>query len=419
MNLIRTATKILNAIGSAINPATSENQTNGNQITKLNDCDDNPICTNYPLATDGDSVYVKDLDLTRCLIGSFSGDIKSLFDDYFEEITDITTTNPKTFTLVFRRPISCSSIGIATATGNFSNVKIKLQTASGQVEYVKDDSLNNNKYLAFRYSIEPQSFDTIVMEFHTADPVKISGMLVEKDVRTVSRMQALKPDGTVTNIDATVGGNLKVSLEELENAISVNSNSQLKITPYHEDGIEGVLITGIDYKTGKNGIDSSTETLQQISYEHHEIHAGNHFNYADYALAQAIAAEIEFVITTPNTTKWSHATLEFSASEGAAIELYEGASGITGGTSITPRNNNRNSSKTSDMTIVKDPTSITSDGTKASGFLAGGGRVAGIKSREKEFVLKQNETYLIRITSLANNNDISWDAEWYEHTNKN
>jgi hypothetical protein len=165
-------------------------------------------------------------------------------------------------------------------------------------------------------------------------------------------------------------------------------------------------------------IDESTRALEVITYEHHEIHSGSHYNYCDYSLNESVDVIIEFVMTTPDTTKWVHLAFGIYSSEGATVELYEGPSGVVGGSTIIPRNNNRNSSNLSDVTIVKDPTSITSDGIRAAGFLAGGGRTAGFASRENENVLKQNESYLVRITSLANSNDISWCAEWYEHIDK-
>lgn len=206
---------------------------------------------------------------------------------------------------------------------------------------------------------------------------------------------------------STVSGNFKVSLEELENGISTNSNSQLNVSLYDVDGV------------GPAALDDSTNSIQTIEYEHHEIHSGSHYNYCDYSLNESSGAIIEFVMTTPNTTKWVHLAFEVSSSEGATIELYEGTTGVTGGTTITPRNNNRNSANTSDVTLVKDPSAITSDGIRASGYLAGGGRTAGFAERDREFVLKQNTAYLVRITSLAVSNDISWCAEWYEHTDKN
>lgn len=214
-----------------------------------------------------------------------------------------------------------------------------------------------------------------------------------------------KADGDYDNVSLTNGGNMKVSLEELESQVSDNGNSQLKTTIYDPDG-------------RYYAVDKATYALNVIPYEHHEIHAGSHFNYCDYALNQANGATIEILLTTPDTTKWTHFTFEFFASEGATLDLYEGPTGIVGGTSITPRNNNRNSDTVSTVTMIKDPTSIAADGTKAAGFLAGGGRTAGFSSREKENILKQNTTYLARITSLAVSNDIAWCSEWYEHTDK-
>ncbi|MCF7861162.1 hypothetical protein K9M79_02865 [Candidatus Woesearchaeota archaeon] len=202
--------------------------------------------------------------------------------------------------------------------------------------------------------------------------------------------------------------------------MSSNSNSQLNVTPFHADGTEGNLISGINYESGKSGIDSSTETLQTINYEHHEIHSGSHYNYCDYDITPLGSGDtIEFILTTPDTTTWTHFSFQVFSSTGATIELYEGASGITGGTAITPRNNNRNHADSSTITLLKDPTAITSDGTRAAGFLAGANRDGGSIERDKENVLKQNTIYLLRITSLAASNNISWCAEWYEHADKN
>lgn len=164
-------------------------------------------------------------------------------------------------------------------------------------------------------------------------------------------------------------------------------------------------------------VDASTHTLQTITYEHHEIHAGSHYFICDYDLNNAASATIEFVFTTPNTTKWIHITLDFAASEGATMEVYKTPTGVSGGTALTAINNNGNSANTAGLTVVKNPT-ITTDGTRVTGFLAGGGRTSGFNKREREVIFEQNTVYLVRITSLANSNDIGYCAEWYEHTDK-
>lgn len=51
-------------------------------------------------------------------------------------------------------------------------------------------------------------------------------------------LSAKTPAGPYININATNGGNLKFSLEELESGISVNLNTQLKITPFNSVGKE-------------------------------------------------------------------------------------------------------------------------------------------------------------------------------------
>lgn len=61
----------------------------------------------------------------------------------------------------------------------------------------------------------------------------------DDDARLVkSVLTGKNPSGNFINFDATAGGNFKMSLEELESGISVNSNSQLKVTPYNSSGSE-------------------------------------------------------------------------------------------------------------------------------------------------------------------------------------
>ena len=187
--------------------------------------------------------------------------------------------------------------------------------------------------------------------------------------------------------------------------IQIDSNNNFGFVLNDSDGIPA-------------GVDDSTETLQVIDYEHHEIHSGSHFFICDYEESLASSDTIEFVITTPDTTKWAHMSLDFASTLGAKLDVYEGSSNVVGGTTATPINNNRNSDTISVLTIVRDPASIT-DGTKIAGYLAGANRVSGNVDRNREIMLKQNTIYLFRFTSLANSNSISFCGEWYEHQNKN
>jgi len=50
------------------------------------------------------------------------------------------------------------------------------------------------------------------------------------------------PGGTFVNFQSTTAGNFKISLEEFENAISTNSNTQLRTTLYNEAGVTPDII---------------------------------------------------------------------------------------------------------------------------------------------------------------------------------
>jgi len=370
-----------------------------------------------PLPVDDSLTYRRDLDLVNSNVGNFTGSLPDLIGRQFTNMVDNTANNPKVIEIRFNRPMETSLIGVVTTmgVGTFSNAKIYGYTHGVGYILLYDESGDGTPKTALLANFSPTIISGVKLEFHTVNPVTISYLGIKRSLPTTSRIQGLKPDGTVADFQATASGNFKMSLEELENTISSNGNTQLNVTNFDSLGNEGNLISGLNYVAGNEGIDFMTMNLTTINQEHHEIHNGDHYNICDYALNQASGAIIEFVMTTPATGPNIHLTLGVSSSSGATIELFEGTAGVTGGTALTPRNNNRESIKTSLTTVIKDPTTITSDGTRASGYLAGGNRFGGFLQREREFVLAKNQSYLIRITSLAVSNDISWCSEWYEH----
>jgi len=166
--------------------------------------------------------------------------------------------------------------------------------------------------------------------------------------------------------------------------------------------------------------DSLTNAVNTVDYAHHEIHGGSHFTISDYETL-GDGATADFVIVTPDTTKQAHLLIEAGGSGLVKIDEYEGVTEDGDGTTITPKNNNRNSSNTSTIVVRKGAT-VTGLGTRLGGAQAGaGGNVnqqrPGSGGRESEFVLKQNTKYLFRITSGAASNNISYSLDWYEHTN--
>jgi hypothetical protein len=165
-------------------------------------------------------------------------------------------------------------------------------------------------------------------------------------------------------------------------------------------------------------LDKATNTLQTIDYEHHEIHSGSYYR-AGFQKDIPNGGTATFAITTPNTTKWLHFRPAVDAELEATVIFYENPTSITGGTSVTPRNANRNSTNTSGATVVSD---CTYDATGAiplgNQVLGSGKNLGGNGESQFEFILKQNTTYLIVVTNDATgaSNECNIRCMWYEHT---
>lgn len=235
-----------------------------------------------------------------------------------------------------------------------------------------------------------------------------------------------RTDGIFDNVHLTNGANMKVSLEELETGLSSNTKTQLNVTPFHADGTEGCLITGIDYATGKSGIDRSTETLQGIDYEHHEIHAGSHYfttSYQDLAINQVL----DFTWMMPNTTEEIHWTFNLSVENETLWQIYETVVETNPlANLITPYNSDRNSGNSSSTVMryevqanltAADADTNVSGGDLIKSGIAGSGRDAGIVLRSNELIMKHNTLYCLRATA-STAGFVSFDMQWYEHTPK-
>lgn len=170
-------------------------------------------------------------------------------------------------------------------------------------------------------------------------------------------------------------------------------------------------------------LDDSTNTMQTIEYEHHEIHSGSHFMYSDYDNDVDTGTPKYYRITTPDTTKELH-VLIILYSEGAGTWwLYENPTVNAAGTPATLYNSNRNSGTTATGVIAPDPTS-TADGTLLKTWRTGSGtnassRIGGESNRGLEIILKRNEDYFVKFTPDADNAKTKVEIDFYEHVPKN
>jgi hypothetical protein len=386
---ILTAFKIKNIAGNEINPATKEdqddiedNQTDGSQKTQIVTNGD-VVDPQNPLSCDGDSVYEKDIWIEQSDIGDFSGAIADLFNNLHSVITNITATNPKEITIHFNRTMPILVVGLGAYTGSFSNVKI-IGLTSGHIEStIFDESSDNTDKTTLTAFTPSAGFNAIKIQFHTTDTVTLSNLFILKATTTLSRIQGQKPDGEFTEFQSTQSGNFKTSVEEVDGHLK----------------------------------DDATGLMNVITQEHHEIHDGNHY-YMEGYLTMGISDTLYVKLVTPDNAKWSH--FLWSIESGGILEttLHEGVSGgMTGGSSVTPVNNDRNSANASNLVITSGVTVASDLGLKISGCKWGSRQIGGGQSREDELILKQNTTYLRTFLSGASSNLVCFKATWYEHTN--
>lgn len=185
--------------------------------------------------------------------------------------------------------------------------------------------------------------------------------------------------GTFLNIKSTTGGNLRVTVDQVE---------------------------------------PTTNSIKTMDYAHAELHAGDHYVVRTY-ISITKNTSYDFLLISPNTLKWSHIIREYdSLSSSIVASLYENTTTSANGTSVTTYNRNRNSTNTSSLLIYHTPT-VTTTGTLISSVIVGSGKGAGGSNREiSEIILKQNTKYLIRITeqNIADTY-VNVLFDWYEHTN--
>ena len=386
---ILTAFKIKDSSGVEIDPATKQNQaevignqTDGDQKTQVVTNGD-VVDAHNPLPCDGDSVYTKDVWVEQSSIGDFSGAITDLFDNLHSVITNTTANNPKEITIHFNRTMPILVIGLGAFTGNFSNVKI-IGITSGHVETtIFDESSDNTNKTSLTAFTPTAGFNAIKIQFHTTDTVSLSNLFILKATTGISRIQGQKPDGDFTEFQSTQQGNFKMSMEEVDGHLK----------------------------------DDATGLMNIIPQEHHEIHEGNHY-YIEGYLTMASSDTLYVKLVTPDNAKWSHFLWDIQSSNILETTLNEGVSGgMTGGSGVTPINNNRNSANTSNIVITSGVTVASDLGTKISGCKWGTRQAGGSQSREDELILKQNTTYLRKFVSGANANLVCFKASWYEHTN--
>ena len=174
-------------------------------------------------------------------------------------------------------------------------------------------------------------------------------------------------------------------------------------------------------------IDPSTNSLQVVGYEHHEIHSGSHF-FAHGTMEFTSADDVlDFTWQMPDTAEYIHWTWQIETESEVNWWIYEAITATnTLANTWTPLNSNRNSAHTSaatlkweyhgDLDAANADTDVTAATLIAAG-ICGDGKTAGDAKRSNEIVLGRNGLYCLRAEAEATGY-INFKMDWYEHTDK-
>ena len=148
-------------------------------------------------------------------------------------------------------------------------------------------------------------------------------------------------------------------------------------------------------------VDPFSGAVGVIEQEHMKIHKGEGFTVSKRFSIANVGGIHEFLAIVPLLV-FPHFRSFTVTSDGGPndVDFYEGATYSATGTEVTPYNNNRNSSNTADMEVYDTPTLVT-DGALLEPILIPGTKQAGSFGSEasNEWILRQNETYMIRLTN--------------------
>ena len=159
--------------------------------------------------------------------------------------------------------------------------------------------------------------------------------------------------------------------------------------------------------------DTLTKSLINISQAHHEVHQG--FAYSNF-LYESIAgtSNLDLLIRV-GASKTAHITFEASALSAAFLFLIENPTVTVQGV-VQPEYNRNRDIGTDNANAVCYHTSTTAGGTTLlQKYIPAGNRSGSHSGDRNEWVLKQSEDYILRITNIgASANPASMQLSWYE-----
>jgi len=190
---------------------------------------------------------------------------------------------------------------------------------------------------------------------------------------------------------------------------------------FNHQGVEvtskKALKVAITDQTGKQWeMDNLTYAGIVIDGAHHELHEGNMFEISG-AATLASGAILNILIDLTNNTVPAHIIFSFRSTGEMNVQLFEDVVVSANGVAISAINRNRLSANISQLKAYTAPTITNTGSLLTTAHFGNGNNIGGESRANNEWILAHGKKYLIRITSEAAGNDISYMHEYYEHYN--
>jgi len=154
-----------------------------------------------------------------------------------------------------------------------------------------------------------------------------------------------------------------------------------------------------------------------LDFAHAEIHEGDSYT-ASYTADLTNGQVFDILIVTPDSANLAHFVWSVDFELEGHVSIYEAPTATQAANPIVAYNRNRSGTpNVATVVVTHSPTSITVGTTLIRDAHAGAGKIlSGSRADGREFILKANTKYLMRITNATSSaNYISVWLDWYEH----
>ena len=177
----------------------------------------------------------------------------------------------------------------------------------------------------------------------------------------------------------------------------------------------GDVCSWLDYLMQRDSVEGAQV---MVDIHHHHIHEGDHYIFTVFDDDVDVAAPKIVRVVAPDTGARIHLMVHITADGAFLWEFYENPTVLAAGNARVPWNSERNSTNATTMTAFEDSTTQApnNDGTLLTAGFGGAHREAGASGTVEEWVLKQGEEYIIKVTVAANDTQVSIMLELAEHS---